>query len=142
MKKITQIIFVFILLFATYSCSILKDTEPTKYQEYVYNNTLFIQNQATALIKESTHAFKAHTNQVNQLKRDITIHYQFLKTNKYNHQLKIWDLIQDPNQNLLISYLDVWQKNDSISPALQNEFLLINNAYFNHLLSIEKFKNE
>lgn len=110
--KVISFAFIFIsLIFYTCTCSYI-----ARYSHFAYQQTISLKVEALALMDKATKQFASHENEIKELETKIEKAYEYAKGRPKNElSTKQWQILKDPNRNLLGGFINRWRKKLTLS---------------------------
>lgn len=136
MKKI---FFVFITMIL-FSCNSLKTAY---YDQTAYQKTVEIKVEADNLIDKSKEDYSLYEKDIENLKNQVAFILEYEK-NRPNNEISytMWELMNNKDKNLLMSYFELWKKNKTLSNAFSEEAKKQIDEAFSILLKYEASKTK
>ena len=107
--------FMFLLVFA--ACSY---TAP--YSQFAYEQTISLKVEALQLMDKATEPYASHAADVRNLETNLEKAYEYAKGRPKNEiSAKQWQILIDPDRNLLGGFLKRWKTKSTLSPTFINE---------------------
>ena len=92
------------------------------YSQFAYEQATSLKVESLALMDEATEPFSNHGEEVKELKEKIEKAYEYAKGMKHNEiSARQWEILKDPNRNLLGGFLERWSKESTLGKAYVKE---------------------
>ena len=109
------VLFLFLPLFA--ACSYI-----APYSQFAYEQTISLKVEALELMDKATEPYASHAAEVQNLQTSLEKAYEYAKGRPKNEiSTKQWQLLTDPDRNLLGGFLKRWKTKSILSPTFINE---------------------
>ncbi len=111
-KTFGVISFAFIFISLTfYACSYI-----APYSHFAYKQATSLKVEALALMNKATDQSASHENEIKELETKIEKAYEYAKGRPKNElSAKQWQILKDPNKNLLGGFIKRWRKESTLS---------------------------
>lgn len=135
--KITSASWLIIFLFSFVgACA---STSP--YSATAYEQAVSLKVQSLSLMKKATNSYNSHKEAVERLEDEIDIAYEFAKGRPNNEvSTKQWELLKDPERNLLGGFLARWEKEKELSKGFIMEARGLIADAFDKIIQLESQK--
>jgi hypothetical protein len=136
MKKYLSIL-IFPIIF---SCNSLRIAN---FDQTAYQKTVEIKVEADKLIDNSKEDYSLHEKDIENLKNQIAFILEYEK-NRPNNEISytMWELMNNKDKNLLMSYFELWKKNKTVSSSFSEEAKKQIDEAFSILLKYEASKTK
>ena len=102
--------FIFILL-TFYACSYI-----APFSHFAYQQATSLKVEALALMEKATEQSASHENEIKELETKIEKAYEYAKGRPKNElSAEQWQILKDPNKNLLGGFIKRWRKESTLS---------------------------
>lgn len=110
--------FAFVLvLLSLYACSHI-----SPYSQFAYQQATSLKVEALALMDKATEPYENHKKQVEELQTKIEKAYEYVKGQPKNElSARQWEILKDPERNLLGGFLKRWKKESTLSNVFIKE---------------------
>ena len=109
------VLFMFLPVFA--ACSY---TAP--YSQFAYEQTISLKVEALELMEKATETYASHAADVQNLETNLEKAYEYAKGRPKNEiSTKQWQILIDPDRNLLGGFLKRWKAKSTLSPTFIKE---------------------
>ncbi len=108
--RVISFVFIFIFM-AFYACSYI-----APYSHFAYQQTTSLKVEALALMDKATEPVASHENEIKGLETKIEKAYEYAKGRPKNElSTKQWQILKDPNRNLLGGFIKLWRDKSTLS---------------------------
>jgi hypothetical protein len=110
--------FAFVLvLLSLYACSYI-----SPYSQFAYQQATSLKVEALALMDKATEPYENHKKEVEELQTKIEKAYEYVKGQPKNEfSARQWEILKDPERNLLGGFLKRWKKDSTLSNVFIKE---------------------
>ncbi|MDR3667472.1 MAG: hypothetical protein P4L35_11575 [Ignavibacteriaceae bacterium] len=138
MKTFTlRLLFPLLFLFF-FGCASVSD-----FNQVAYDQSLSIKSDALNLISKAADNYSDHQSEIDSLKLNVEIAYQYSKTIPNNTgTIAQWEIIRDPNSSSLFGLLDRWKSKTQLSGTFISEVKLLIASDFNTIIDFENRKRK
>lgn len=124
-----------LLLFNT-GCAV---TAP--YDQYVYQSSTSMKVDALNLMSNATEPYSKHLTAIEQFTDQLNKLYEYeLHRKKNDIRIRMWNLLKDPERNLLGGFMKRWQQEGRLSAPFVEEAKIIIGKSFDQLAELESGK--
>ena len=136
MKKLFNFLFLLLL----FSCNSLRTAN---FDQTAYQKTVEIKVEADKLIDKSKDDYSIYEKDVEKLKSQVAFILEYEK-NRPNNEISytMWELMNNKDKNLLMSYFELWKKNKTLSSSFSEEAKKQIDEAFSILLKYEASKTK
>ncbi len=115
-----------ILLLALTACSYI-----APYSQYAYQQATSLKVDALALMDKAAEPYASHAADAGDLVTEVEKAYEYAKGRPKNElSAKQWQILKDPDRNLLGGFLKRWKAESTLSPTFIKEAKgLVGNAF-------------
>lgn len=108
--------FTFVLL-SLYECSYI-----SPYSHYAYQRTVSLKVEALALMNKATEPYARHEQEIEKLETKIEMAYEYSRGRPKNElSTKQWQILKDPEGNLLGGFMKRWEEKTTLSRGFIKE---------------------
>lgn len=126
---------VFLLLLT--ACSPLKSV----YSEQAYQQAVSLKVESLQLMDRATKPYSENDEAVRQLRTDLQKAYEYARGRPDNEiSTRQWEILLDPDRNLVGGFLARWEREDSLSPVFVAENKKIISDAFDTIIELESGK--
>lgn len=124
---------IFLLVIGFSSC-----TSISIFNETAYEQATSLKVEALILMDKATEPFDSHLRQVESLAASVEKAYEFAKGRPKNEiSAKQWEILKDPDRNLLGGFLKRWKEESTLSRVFVNEAKLLVRDAFDTIIGLE-----
>ena len=124
-------------LFLLVACSPLI----SPFSQVAYQNATDLKAHSLALVDQSAEPYPQHADQAEQLLVDLSAAYEFVNGMKGNDiSAAQWQLMRDPDKNLMGGFVGFWEEADTVSPAFSDEYRGQIAEAFDYIICLEANK--
>lgn len=135
-KTGTLLLLISIVLFTVAGC-----VTSAPYDQYVYKESTSLKVDALKLMDKAEKPYPEQENDINSFTDQLDKLYEYeLHRKKNNLRMQMWDLLRNPDKNLLGGFLSRWKKDSTLSPAFITEAKLVVGRAFDQLAELESGK--
>lgn len=128
------VLFIFLPVFA--ACSY---TAP--YSQFAYEKTISLKVEALQLMDQATEPYSSHAAEVQNLETNLEKAYEYAKGRPKNEiSTKQWQILKDPDRNLLGGFLKRWRTESTLSPTFIKEAKGLVSEAFDTISGLESGK--
>ena len=125
------------LLFIAASCTNLQSL----YSEEAYRQAVSLKVESIEMLGNATDAFAMHENEIRYLKTKLQKAYQYALGRPNNEiSARQWEILIDPDRNLLGGFIERWKQQGSISVTFINENKGLISDSFDTIIQLESGK--
>ncbi|QQS35827.1 MAG: hypothetical protein IPM56_16535 [Ignavibacteriales bacterium] len=116
----------------------LECTPVANYSPIAYEQAVTLKVESLEIMELATGEYSANEETVKELKRNLNIAYEFSK-GRLNNEIstKQWEILLDPEKNLLGGFLVRWQNAGSLSEMFISEMKKIVSDAFDTIIGLE-----
>lgn len=109
--------------------------------ETAYQQAVQLKVQSLALLDKASEPYAGHADQAEVLRLELNIAYEYAK-GRPNNELSIrqWELMIDPERNLMGGLLSRWEQEGTLSPVFVQEFRGVVSDAFDSIIGLESGK--
>lgn len=134
-----KIAILFSLILALAAC----DPLISPFQEQAYENATTLKAQSLALIAKSSEPYSSHRTAVEQLLVDVDAAYEYANGLPKNDVVsEQWDILRNPDGNLLGGFVRRWRGSGTLSPFFRDEISIQVGDAFDTIICVEINKRE
>lgn len=127
---------IFVLCLILTSCATIAPYSSTAYLQAVE-----LKVDALQVMSEATGSYLLHASMVDDLERKIEVAYEFSKGRRKNQiSTRQWEIMKDPNRNLLGGFLARWKVKGYFSPFFVTEAKRVVAEAFDTIIGLESRK--
>lgn len=105
------------LLLALFACSYI-----SPYSHFAYQQATSLKVEALALMDQATDLYENYETEIKELKSKIEKAYEYDKGRPKNEiSTRQWEILKDPNRNLLGGFIKRWENEKKLSPFFIKE---------------------
>jgi hypothetical protein len=113
----------------------------SQYSETAFNQATSLKVESLELIELATGDYADHQAAVEDLKTDLNKAYEYAKGRKKNEiSARQWQILTDPNRNLLGGFLERWEQEGVLSKAFVDEAKILISDAFDSIIGLESGK--
>ncbi len=113
------------------------------FQEESYKNATTLKAQSLALIAKSSEPYSRHKTEAETLAVNVDAAFEYANGLPRNDVVtEQWDILRNPDRNLLGGFLKMWRERGSLSPFLRNEIAAQVSSAFDTIICVEINKKE
>ena len=103
----------------------------SQFSPIAYEQATSLKVDSLVLIGKATESYANHEEEISELMNRVEKSYEFAKGRPHNeYSTKQWEILKDPNRNLLGGFIKRWKTQGKLSPIFINEAKrLISDAY-------------
>lgn len=140
--------FAYLLLFTLLtitlgSCSAVKKAgiQQATFDQHSLDNTIRLKEKSLELINTSTETYDKHLAEAETLKKELQETANYEKNRKNNNETaRQWQIMADPERNMMGKFLTLWQKQGKCSSVFISEFYKNVEQGYNAIIDLEKGK--
>lgn len=119
------------------------DPLASPYSQQAYKNATDLKAQSLVLIAKSGEQYSRHAAEVEALRTEIEVAYEFSKGYPNNEVVtQQWANLKDPNRNLLGGHLRRWQEQGTINAFVRTESIEAIGEAFDTIICVEATKKD
>lgn len=136
MKPIIIILLPLLLVFSQ-SCS----SQISLFNERAYEQAVNLKVEALYLVDRADKPYAEHEQEILELRLNLQKALEFARGRPDNEiSIRQWEILIDPNRNLLGGFLARWEANGKLSPVFIMEFRSIISDSFDDIIGLESGK--
>lgn len=136
-RNIMSVIFLVTLTLTLTACALSVD----KFDSLAYQNATSIKVDSLSLMGKATQSYSSHENAVEALKLSVEKAYEYANGRPKNKEVTAqWELMKDPDKNLLGGFLKRWKANDKLSALFVAEAKKLIATGFDQIIGLESGK--
>jgi len=111
------------------------------YDQKAYEQAVSLKVESLALMSKAIQPYSEHQKQAENLMIEVEKAYEYAKWRPKNEiSAKQWEILKDPDGNLLGGFMKKWQRDSRLSPVfVENAKGLVASA-FNKIIELESAK--
>lgn len=111
------------------------------YDQYVYKESTSLKVDALKLMDKAEKTYTSQQKEITALTDQLDKLYEYeLHRRKNQLRIQMWNLLKDPERNLLGGFLSRWKKEEQLNAAFIGEAKLIVGKAFDQLAELESGK--
>lgn len=133
----------FLLLFLIATAIIFQSACVTTapYDQYVYKESTSLKVDALNLMDKAEQTYTSQEQEIMGFKDQLDKLYEYELHRKKNElRIKMWNLLNDPQKNLLGGFISRWKEEKQLSPTFITEAKIIVGRAFDQLAELESGK--
>ena len=131
--------FVLALLYITAGCGNMQSV----YSEQAYQQAVSLKVESLNLMETATESFSTRQAAVETLQTDLQKAFQYAQGRPNNETTtRQWQLLMDPERNLLGGFLALWEENGSLTKVFIEENKKIISDAFDTIIELESGKRK
>lgn len=113
----------------------------SQFNETAYRQAVELKVQSLALTDKATESYAGHAAGAETLRQDLHTAYEYAKGRPNNElSTRQWEIMIDPERNLLGGLLARWEEEGSLSPVFVREFRGVISDAFDTIIGLESGK--
>jgi hypothetical protein len=109
-----------------------------RFDPVAYERTISLKVETLALIAQAEEPFDQHAGTVAALQKELEKAYEAAKGRPKNeYTTRQWEILKDPNGNLVGGFLRHWQTSGSLSPVMVTESQKLIAEAFDQIIGLE-----
>jgi hypothetical protein len=113
------------------------------YNEQAYQQAVSLKVESLALMDKATTPYENHENEITDLKQELNKAYEYAKGRPNNQEnTSQWELIKDPDRNLLGGFLHRWEQEGTLSAGFIEEAKDLVGDAFTKIIELESGKRK
>ena len=103
----------------------------SQFSPIAYEHATSLKVDSLVLMDKATESYTDHEEKISELMNQVEKSYEFAKGRPHNEYSTIqWEILKDPDRNLLGGFMKRWEDQGKLSPTFINEAKrLISDAY-------------
>ncbi|WP_234864124.1 hypothetical protein [Flavihumibacter fluminis] len=111
------------------------------YDQYVYKESTSLKVDALKLMDKAEKTYNTQEKEIEKLTDQLDKLYEYELHRKKNQlRIQMWELLRNPEKNLLGGFLSRWKKEGQLSPGFITEAKIIVGKAFDQLAELESGK--
>lgn len=111
------------------------------YSENAYTQAVRLKLESLDLMSKATEGYSGHRNEVDSLKKELSFAYEYAKGRPGNEvTTKQWEIMIDPDRNLIGGFLRIWKEDLILSPVFVSEAQGVIGEAFDTIIGLESGK--
>lgn len=136
---IKSISFILLIMFL----SVVGCSPVSEFNQAALDKTVSVKSDALNLISKASDNYSDHQSEIDSLKLNVEIAYQYSKTIPNNTEtIAQWEIIRDPNSSSLFGLLERWKSKSQLSGTFISEVKLLIASDFNTIIDFENNKRK
>jgi hypothetical protein len=136
-RNIKSGIFLIFLTLTITGCALSVD----RFDNLAYQNATSLKVDSLALMGKATQSYSTHEGSVEALKVSIEKAYEYANGRPKNREVaEQWELMKDPDNNLLGGFLVRWKDKDKLSDIFVDEAKKLISSGFDQIIGLESGK--
>lgn len=113
------------------------------YNEQAYQQAVSLKIEALTLMDEATLLYAEHEEEVAELKKELSKAYEYARGRPDNEEsTRQWELMKDPDRNLLGGFLLRWEQEGTLSPGFVGSAKELISDAFDTIIELESGKRK
>lgn len=113
----------------------------SEYSPYAYQQAVSLKVEFLALMEQAVNSFQEMKDDVDELKIELLKAYEFSKGRPHNEiSTGQWEILIDPDRNLLGGFLKRWEEQSTLSQFFINEAKGLVSDAFDTIIGLESGK--
>lgn len=113
----------------------------SQFNETAYRQAVQLKVQSLALIDKATEPYEKYSEEADRLLQELNIAWEYAKGRPNNElSTRQWEIMLDPERNLMGGFLARWKSEGSLSPVFVREFHGITADAFDTIIGLESGK--
>lgn len=113
------------------------------YNEKAYAQAVSLKIEALDLMDKATDPYEEHQESVDSLKKELSKAYEYAKGRPSNQEsTRQWELMKDPERNLLGGFLHRWEQEGTLSTGFIDEAKELISDAFDTIIELESGKRK
>lgn len=113
------------------------------YNEKAYAQAVSLKIEALDLMDKATDPYEEHQESVDSLKKELSKAYEYAKGRPSNQEsTRQWELMKDPERNLLGGFLHRWEQEGTLSTGFIDEAKDLISDAFDTIIELESGKRK
>jgi hypothetical protein len=135
-NKIYPFLFIPLLFLCFQSCVSI-----APFSEAAYQQAVRLKVESLDLMSRATDVYSNHTAEIDSLKLGLKIAYEYAKGRPDNEiTTKQWEIMINPDRNLIGGFLRIWKEDLILSPVFINEAQGVIGDAFDSIIGLESGK--
>ncbi len=134
--NISFISFFFCFLFLFWSCSHM-----TIFNETAYSQAIRLKVESLELMEKAINSYSIYAGEADSLNHNLRIAYEYARGRPGNEAAtRQWEIMIDPDRNLIGGFLRIWKEDLKLSPAFVSEAKSVIGDAFDTIIGLESGK--
>lgn len=113
----------------------------SQFNETAYRQAVQLKVQSLALVNKATEPYAGYAEKAETLRQDLQTAYEYAKGRPNNNlSTQQWEIMIDPERNLVGGLLARWEEEGSLSPVFVREFRGVISDAFDTIIGLESGK--
>lgn len=113
----------------------------SQFNETAYQQAVQLKVESMSLIDKADEPYSGHEEEADQLKQDLLTAYEYAKGRPKNEiSTRQWEIMVDPERNLMGGFLVRWKEQETLSPAFIGEYSKVIADAFDTIIGLESGK--
>lgn len=113
----------------------------SQFNETAYQQAVQLKVQSLSLVDKATESYTEHVDKAETLQQDLKTAYEYAKGRPNNElSTRQWEIMIDPERNLMGGLLKRWEKEDTLSRVFVREFRRVISDAFDTIIGLESGK--
>lgn len=139
MLKLKHFFLLLGIVIAISSCTNLQAV----YNEQAYQQAVSLKVESLALMEKATTPYENHENEIIDLKQELNKAYEYANGRPNNKETASqWQLLKDPDRNLLGGFLHRWEQEETLSAGFIEEAKDLVGDAFTKIIELESGKRK
>lgn len=109
-----------------------------EYDNVAYQQALSLKVDSLFLMNKATESYSNQVEAVERLEIDLEKAYEYAKGRTGNEEIiKLWEIMKDPERNLVGGFLKRWEKNNTLSQTFIDESKKTISEGFDQIIGLE-----
>ena len=123
--------------------SLLGCAPVSDFNQLAYQQSVSLKTDALTLISKANENYIDHQSEIDSLKLNVEIAYQYSKTIPNNKEtIAQWEIIRDPQRSSLFGLLERWKSKTNLSDVFISEVKVLIASDFNTIIDFENNKRK
>jgi hypothetical protein len=111
------------------------------FSEQAYQQAVYLKTASLRFMDLAVEPFELHADEAEQLLFEIETAYEYAKGRPDNElSTRQWELLKDPERNLLGGFIQRWRDEETLSPAFVREARGVISDAFDSIIGLESGK--
>lgn len=113
----------------------------SQFNETAYQQAVQLKVRSLALLDKASEPYADHVEKAETLRQELHTAYEYAKGRPNNElSTRQWEIMIDPERNLMGGFLKRWEEEDSLSPVFVREFRGVISDAFDTIIGLESGK--
>lgn len=128
--------FILLFIFINESCSNI-----TIFNEAAYSQAVRLKVESLELMDKAIDSYMIYAGEADSLKHNLKIAYEYARGRPDNDAAaKQWEIMIDPDRNLIGGFLRIWKEDLKLSPVFVNDAKSVIGEAFDTIIGLESGK--